>query len=301
MTTLTLGAVLFGLVFLAAGAQEPSPDFNTMISGGDLPHSVRLTAVDEDAFVRRLDVPPIFTESQGLAGPVYSVTSPYWGDVLRAAGVDTAPNKLEASYYLESGYVQTDVEGEEFWLVLNQRQRAILDRYIGLTVADLLVDEPGLMEILVAASRIESITVQVGSRFLSEAETARFWQVSAGLPRLASQALQEEPKPEDGEGSLWIIFNLPEGRAVQMRYFVAAAALVDSLGSDAYRVPDNWLGDVLGADAPTAGEPLKVGGRVVGQEAGHGSIVWWFVMVGGGLSAIGIALWLRRAGQVKPT
>ena len=49
-----------------------------MISGGDLPHSVRLSALDADSFTRRINLPPKMDEAPDVSGSRYLVTSPYW-------------------------------------------------------------------------------------------------------------------------------------------------------------------------------------------------------------------------------
>ncbi len=283
-----------GLLVVIAAAQEVPLVSQTRISGVNLPHSVLLSVVDEDAFVRRLDSPPILSNPPEPTGTVYTVTSPYWGAVLRDAGGVVATGELEASYFPVLGHVRVQNPGEEFWLVINQRQRAILDRYIALTAAGLLVNRPGILDVLVEASKFELITVQIGDRFLDETETAEFWQVARGLPRLSSSQMLASVVLEDDESRLWIIFNLPEGRAVQMSYSVAPGLLTDSLGAEAYRVPGDWLVNVLGADAPRPGEPSNIGGRAIEQDTRPGSPLWWLVMVGGGVSAIGAAIWLRR-------
>ncbi len=291
---LTLGAAVVGLFLATAVAQEVPPVSQTRISGGNLPHGVLLTVVDEDAFVRRLNRPPILDDPPEITGSVYTVTSRYWNEVLRDADKETAAADLQASYYPESGFVQVQEAGADVWIVINQRQRAILDRYIRLTLDGSLSKEPGILEVLIAAAEDEPVTVQIGDRFLDEVETAEFWRVSEGLPRLAPSDLPDQSGSRDGGETVWLIFNLPEGRAVQMRYSVAEATLVDSLGADAYRVPNDWLLSVLGADAPRPGEPLEVGGRSIEQNSGGGSPLWWGVLGGGGLSAIGAAIWLRR-------
>ncbi len=289
-----LGLAFIGLLMATAAAQEAPLVSQTRISGGNLPHSVLLTVVDEDAFVRRLDPPPILSEPPEPAGAAYTVTSPYWGAALRDAGELAATGALEASYFPEFGYARVQGTGGEFWLVINQRQQAILDRYIALTVAGLLADQPGILDVLVEASKVELITVQIGDRFLDESETAEFWQVAGGLSRLPSSQMPDQAVFAEDENRLWIIFNLPEGRAVQMRYSVAAGLLADSLGAEAYGVPGDWLVNVLGADAPKPGQPAKVGGQAIEQDTGPGSPLWWLVMGGGGLAAIGTAIWLRR-------
>ncbi len=294
VTALMAGAALIGLLVATVGAQEAAPVSRTRISGGNLPHSVLLTVVDEDAFVRRLDLPPILEQPPSPKGPVYTVTSAYWATVLKDADVEAGAGELDASYYPELGYARVLMSGEEFWLVLNQRQRAILNRYIDLTTAGSLKQEPHILEVLIETSKLELVTVQIGGRFLDKAETAQFWRVSDGLARLAGSEVPDQAEAETAEDILWIFFNLPEGRAIQMRYFVAEGLLVDSLGAEAFRVPVGWLADILGAHAPRPGETLAVGGRVIEQDAGRGSPLWWVVMGFGGLTAIGAAIWLRR-------
>ena len=139
------------------------------------------------------------------------------------------------------------------------------------------MNRPGILDVLVEASKFELITVQIGDRFLDETETAEFWQVARGLPRLSSSQMLASVVLEDDESRLWIIFNLPEGRAVQMSYSVAAGLLTDSLGAEAYRVPGDWLVNVLGADAPRPGEPSNIGGRAIEQDTRPGSPLWWLV------------------------
>ena len=289
-TALVIPLLLLGTVAASGGLPGTG---GTFVSGGDLIGAVRLAAADEDAFFRRINLPPQLEEPPRTAGRPYIVTSGYWNEVVPDED-DERPAGEEALYYATGGYVRA-MQGESaVWLVLDLRQRAIIDRYVRLAKDGLIGREPGILDVLSAAAKNELIGIQIDARRLSEAEASAFWAVVDDGARVSNTTAS---RPIGGPGGVWLIFGLLEGRSVQMLYTAAANTLVDSLGGEVYSVPDDWLLPVLGANAPSAGQPD--GGSTIEQQPSSGSPLWWLVMIGGGSLSLAIALWLsrRRAGR----
>lgn len=278
------------LPLLAAGgvtmAATPMP---VTLSGGGLPHAIRFAAVDADAFARRLDLPPKLETPPSPSGPSYLLETSYWDSVLRESGENGPAAEAVAVYYPSAGVVKARQGGDDVWLVLDLRQRAIINRYIRL--AWVLSPAPGVVEVLGAAAA-EEMSVQVGTRTLNAAEAARFWAGWAGLQPRAygpSDPLAAANAPD----TVWIIFGLAEGRSVQLLYVASEGLLIDAVGAQVSVVPPSWLVPVLGPQAATGpGFALSAGN--VPQEAGTGSPLWWAVMIGGGLGLLGAAVWLQR-------
>jgi hypothetical protein len=86
---------------------------------------------------------------------------------------------------------------------------------------------------------------------------------------------------ETGE-SYWLIVTLPEGRA--LRYYYDGETVTEALGTERYDASavNEMLEAVVPQDLP-----------VIAEQEPVGSLLWWPVMVGGGLAAIGLAIWLR--------
>jgi len=278
------------LPFLAVGgvtvAATPMP---VTLSGGDLPHAIRFAAVDADAFARRLDLPPKLETPPSPLGPSYQLETPYWDSVLRKPGEDRPAAEVVAVYYPSAGVVKARQGDADVWLVLDLRQRKIIDRYIRL--GGVLSATPGVMEVLGQAAA-EAISVQIGTKTLDPAEAARFWAGVAGLqPRAYKPG--DPANTTDTADAVWIIFGLQEGRSVQLLYAAADGLLIDRIGAQVYVVPPSWLVPVLGPAAAT-GPGFALSAGSVPQEAGTGSPLWWALMIPGGLALLGAAVWLQR-------
>lgn len=277
---------LICLAWFAAGAAGETLS-QTTLSGGDLPQPVTLAAADEDAFLRRINLPPKLDDPPATAGTGYAVESPYWVEVLSVNGKAAAETR--AVYYPNGGFVNARQGGEDVWLVLDLRQRALLDRYIRLARLGRLSASPGMLEVLGAAAVDEVIGIDIGSRSLDEAERAAFWRGAAGLRPSASVAGRPGVSGGRPEG-LWIVFSLPEGRSVQALYYETGgvAYLTDSTLSEIYALPNRWLEPVLGE-----GGASGLGLTRVPQASGSGSKLWWVVLAGGGGACLALAAWLR--------
>ncbi len=270
----------------------------TFISGGDLTGSVRLAFADEDAFFRRLSLPPQLEAAPSAAAGSYTVRSGYWNEVV-PDDEDDRPAAAAAFYYPSGGYVRAQQGDTAVWLVLDLRQRAILDRYIRLGSAGQLTAAPSLLSVLVTAAESEPLSVAVGSRPLSASEVVAFWAATsayqfpiASVPSAASRAeLDGEPE------AVWLTIGLPEGRSVRLRYLYGRALLLDPFSLAIYAVPPGWLEPVLGADAPRPGQVPPSDGLDLAGEPGRGSPIYW-LLVPLGIVAVASAFWLqRRLGQ----
>lgn len=269
----------------------------TVVTGGDLPGAVRLAAADEDAFFRRIDLPPRLTRPPSVSGPSYTVSSGYWDTVLRDdAGQDAAapssPAERDALYYPDTGHVRARQGGGDVWLLLDERQRAILDRYIRLGRAGLLVGAPGVLEVVRAAAlQSEPIGVQVGPRALTPAEAASFWRL-AGAATLRREAAGGPPDA-GSPGVTWVILTLLEGRSLRLLYDAAGGLLFDPVSGEVYTVPERWLVPLLG-EAAAAGPGFALAPAPVQQQPSRGPGLWWPFMLGGGLALLAAAWWSQR-------
>jgi hypothetical protein len=271
-----------------------------VISGGDLAGSVALAPIDADAFQRRLNQPPRFKVPPMAEGISYSVETEYWDDAVRED--DKSPRaESAATYYPESGFVRVRQGAEDAWIVIDLRQRALLDRYIQLAKGGEIEPQSGFLAVLTAASASEETSVQIGSRVLTPAEEQAFWRVSSGLRPLDTSRLPDGAAPNAGSNSAWIIVTLPEGHAVEMLYTYASGTLIDGLGEEVYAVPSDWLRPVIGDyDGATL---ASLSSSSIERNDPPGGWYWWLLLVGGGLACLVAAFWAdrrlasRRAGR----
>jgi hypothetical protein len=310
---LRLLAFLFSVGFLLAtrvDAQEFEMPSVT-ISAGDLEHAVELAPADADAFRRRVNQLPRLEDPPSVAGEPYIVTTSYWAVTVRLEEDEDALDvSVRGDYYADGGYVRVtlengdaedseDAEGpEDVWMVLSLRQRAILDRYIRLANDGLIGETPLTLEVLGAAAATEVFGVQLGTRTLARDETATFWSLISSLTSLDILRNPEFTPPGALPHVVWITVTLPEGRSVRFVYNAVAGTLVEPLSQDVYPVSKDWLSPILGGyDVTTIGTTLT---STIVQEEPPGSLLWWPVMAGGGLVAIGAAVWLRRRAAPTP-
>lgn len=272
-------------VSLTSSAAALSAGFEVVLSGGDLPHSVRLARADADAFVRRLGPPPKLDDVPEFSGTGYKIASGYWDDILRNGRDDRAPAELDAFYFEDGGYVVARQDGRDVWMVLDLRQRAILDRYLSLTRAGTIRPEPGVLEVLTVASRSESIGVEIGGVRLDETQRRNFWPLLAVGPRAT---FTDPPQAPLGARGVWLVFSLQEGRSVQVFYERQAGLFIDSFGSEIYAV-STPMAMLIDGIVPRSNTGIRVA-----QESSTGSFAWWLIMGGSGLACIGAAVWLSK-------
>ena len=256
-----------------------------MLSGGDLPHSVKLARADADAFVRRLSAPPVLDETPELRGTAYKIASTYWDDLLRNGRDDRGAAELEALYYEDGGYVGAKQDGREVWMVLDLRQRAIIDRYLALTRAGTLRDQPGVLEVLVVAARSEIIGVEIGGVPLTDEQRRSFWSLMLVGPRATHM---DPPQVPLGARGVWMVFQLEEGRSLQVFYERQAGLFIDSFGAEMYSVSTPLAALIDGI------VPRTTTGLAIEQQRSTGSYVWWVIAGGAGLACLGIAYWLSQ-------
>jgi hypothetical protein len=247
--------------------------------------TVRLAPADADAFRRRLSAPPAYSGPLPT-GETFVVTSDYW-DATLGTGAGAPAIEPAGTYFPADGIVKLRQAGRDAFFVLDQRQRANLDRYIKLVRQGQIGSAPGLLEVLVAASNAEPISIEIGSRFLKEDERAAFWRLAAGFNPLD---LPPAEPPRDSPSVVWITFGLPEGRSVLLGYAPGSGTVFDTSGREVYGVPKQWLQPILGDYAPKF-DSFK---RQIEQQEPHGSLLWWPVMLGGGVGLLAAAVWLRR-------
>ena len=221
-----------------------------------------------------------------IAGSGYRLTTLYWDEVLRNGRSDREPAEAAATYFEDGGYVRARQGGEDVWLALDLRQRAIIDRYLRLTRAGLLNERPGVLEVLEVASRGERIGVDIGGSQLSPVEARELW---AGLAVSPGPSFRDQPQqPVTTDSGAWLIFSLEEGRSVQVIYDPATRTLTDFYGSETYRV--------IPPVAFTIESVMRGGGSglTIEQQSGRGSSIWWLIMLGVGIAGLATAVWLNR-------
>ncbi|HEX5367884.1 MAG TPA: hypothetical protein VFY10_00550 [Dehalococcoidia bacterium] len=295
---LLIAVALWPAISQASAVPIPIP--GVVISGGDLPHAVHLAPVDADAFRRRVNRPPHLQDAPAPSGPSYTVSSPYWQiSFLPDKDKDESDKSkvaMDATYYPDGGYVLEQADGHDAWIVIDLRQRAILDRYIRITQDGGIGENPDALQVLASFSKDEPLGVQIGSRALDANQASSFWAIAStlkplDLPPNPDFAPPDEPRPV----ILWITITTPAGQAIQFLNSTVTGTLVEPLSQTVYPVAKDWLAPILGPyDATTIGTTLT---GTIEQHHSTGSHLWWIVMVGGGLLTIGLAaLWQRRLG-----
>jgi hypothetical protein len=251
------------------------------ISGGDLPHPVRLAPADEDAFSRRINTPPrLDNRPERATGATYTLTSPYWSDILLRPG--RPPVEEAATYFAEGGIVRARQAGQDIWLALDLRQQAILARYLRLTKAGALDERPSLVSVLVASVREENVTVEAAGSPLTAGQVGALW---SALASTRTPQFLDTPQPPKAEGGVWLVFGLEEGRSLQLFYEPRSASLTDALGTERYSVTPA-LAAVLGSIKPTP--------HSIDDAVNPGSSAWWVVMIAGGILGLAAAYWFLR-------
>jgi hypothetical protein len=252
------------------------------ISGGDLTGSLRLAPADADMFRRRVVQPPRLEDPPAVSGLPYLVTSDYWASAVRLEDDEEAEDVGdEGHYYPDGGFVRVDLGGDDVWLVLDLRQRSILDRYIRLREQGLIGDTPSTLEVLAEAFNMETMAVEAGAELVEP-------EVAAGLLSDLVEANPEpgvEPRqpPSPSDDGFWLTVMQVQGGV--LRYFYDGRTLTESLGTERYDATS--VAGTLDGLAPASTPAIQ-------NEDPAGSLLWWPVMIGGGIAALGAALWLRR-------
>lgn len=274
-----LALMLIGASSLPSAAQSPIPFVEIYLD--NLPQPLRLADADADAFQRRLNRPPLL-EARPIAGGVsIGVDTPYWDAALRESP-DGPQVGIGGQYYQDGGFVELDRGGRAAWIVLDLRQRAILDRYIRFANEGAIGPQPSALEMIVLAAAEEPVGVEVGGRVLSQDEKLGLWDVIDVHNGWVTQA--DAPLPPAGDAGYWFVFTLPEGRSLQYYYDPAAGTLTDALVTETF--------DVHLSREATLPEPN--GAPQVEQQSPRGSWLWWPVMLGGGSVFLALAVWLQR-------
>jgi hypothetical protein len=296
-------AIVTGLLLLGAGIvspvvrAQPIEIPRVVIRGESLAHEVALAPADADEFRRRVSQPPRLDDAPGASGDSYEVITPYWDSAIQRKGEEDEDDDLraseEATYYPEGGYVRADLAGTAVWMVLDIRQQAILNRYLGLARDDRIGPAPSTFEVLAASIEADSNT-EAGASFSLEAGVQVVEPATAGalVAKIAaanpSPLLQPFQQPQETSGGYWLTLFLPEGRSLQ--YYFDGRKLTDWLGTEQY-------------DASTASAELTelapTSLPVIDDDPVEGSRVWWVIAGGGGLVVIGLAVWLSRRRSAK--
>ncbi len=308
MRALILAALLALTALQALPQAAGAAPSQTWISGGSLREPIRFAAVDEEALYRRLNAPPKLSEPPATAGASYTIQTPYWGIVLPGRPGERPAAEDKALYYPAGGLVRARQNGNDVWLVLDDRQQAVIARYIGLGEKALIQAEPGILEVLRGdALAGGQVTVTLGTRVLTDGEKSRFWAQLPEAMRLRTpfagltdsdreylrRQLASNERGQAGTGPpAWFTFDLAEGRAVRLLFDPDRSRLVDYTGEEVYSVAPTLLTQTFGAGADISAPGLTA--VPVPGDQGAGSPLWWVVMAGGGLTLTGAAALLQR-------
>jgi len=280
---LLLPLILAVVIALTSASTHASTAETTItISGGNLPHSVDLAAADVDSFMRRINTPPRLDDKPaGATGSTYTLSSQYWSNILSRPG--RASVDADATYFPEGGIVRAEQGGKDAWLVLDIRQRAILARYIRLTLNGSLDQRPGLLKVLTSAANDEEITVEANGGPIGSQQVGPLW---AGLANTGTPQFLNPPEPPDvGMTGYWVVFGLDEGRSLQMYYQAGTPGkLTDALGDERYTV-STQLASVLDSVKAT---PHNI------NDPSTGSYAWWIVGLGLGIVCLAGAVLFSR-------
>jgi hypothetical protein len=254
---------------------------------------ITLAPADADAFQRRLNQPPLLDDPPPFDGPSYTVTTAYWDPAVREEEDEPAVEPA-AEYFPAGGFVRARQDGKDVWLVLDLRQRAILDHYVGYGTRQGLPSDPVLRQAALNPSALliaflgyygqgESIAIEVGDRLLTADEAEAF--LASVAPGLYGVTFLDPPQPpRRGASGYWVRLTLPEGRALSYFLDTSAHTLTDSLGTESYD-----LSSAAGGGIPDSAEVL-----LIEDESPVGSQLWWLLAVGGGVSLLALAFALRR-------
>ena len=244
---------------------------------------IELAPADADAFQRRLNKPPQLETLPAASAPSFPVITAYWDSAVEKDD-DEGVVEAEAEYFPSGGFVRAQQSGLDVWLVLDLRQRAILDRYIRFGIEDSRqLPRPGALELVRFASKTETVGIETGDRLLTESEARSFWDAFDSLVARASFNNPAQPPMALDASGYWLTFSLPEGRAQQYFLDTASGMLADSLGTESYDF-SGLIGRTLPGSA--AALPLE-------QQDPTGSALWWLLAIGGGIGLLAIAVWLR--------
>jgi hypothetical protein len=296
---LRLGPLLL-LVLLLHGVASPFPAAasQTKITPVEIDvngNTYLLAPADADAFQRRLNQPPKLKDPPSAGGPSYTVTTAYWDAAVREEDGDPAIEDA-AEYFPQGGFVRTRQDGKDVWLVIDLRQRAILDHYILYGTTQRLPQDPTSMRAVLNPSALlvmflayygqgEPIAIEVGDRLLTTDQADAF--LSSVAPNLIFQlTFLDPPQPPDREATsgYWVTITLPEGRSLEYFYDTANATLTDALGIETFD-----LKAAAGGGIPESAEVAQIE-----QQSPAGSLLWWPIMIGGGVAFLVLAVWLRR-------
>jgi hypothetical protein len=277
--------VVFGLLLTPRVQAQEADEFDiptVAISGGDLPFTVTLAPADADSFRRRVNQLPRLEDEPSVSGTMYTITSSYWPvSVHLKDDEDFLDVSVKADYYPNGGFVRLTLNDDHIWAVLNLRQRSILDRYVRMANAGEISKSPSTMDVLARADIDEVVGLDMGETHLPDPTAQRLF---SSLSRANASPMLDprQPPPSDGDGA-WLIVTLVEGRT--LRYYYDGSTLTEGLGTERYDASS--VTDILSAAASS--DP-----PVLDEEKPAGSLLWWPVMFGGGIVALGIAVWLQR-------
>jgi hypothetical protein len=281
MVMLVVLGIALGAGAMASSAQEPPA---TVISGNALRQPVRLSRTDEDDFRRRLGLPPLLEVVPAVDRDFYIVTSGYWDEAIRAGQQDELAVETTAHYFEDEGLVRARQGNDDVWLVLDLRQRAILNRYLRLARLGRLSERPGALSVLAQAWRSEEISVEVEGDLLTPLQKNIFL---TGVNLGEAPSFPAEPIKMTERRGVWIVFGLQEGRSVRIFYDPDTQEFLDAYGTEVYKVHEQTVLAIAAANTPGRGP-------VIEEDKGRGSPVWWLIMLVAGAVGLAIAALARR-------
>lgn len=188
--------ILAAFVALLAAAEAPTSPAEakgnlTVISGGDLPHSITLPFEDDFAFWAPSSIVTTWDLLPGWPTALDSAPAdPGIGyDVqMEVAGFGFIPTdageRVNSTYYyprVGAMELRTEPGSDAKWLQLDTDRAALLNRYIALGRAGLLSEEPSILDVFAAEYKVNGTftPVAVDGRLLTSEELASFWPIVA--------------------------------------------------------------------------------------------------------------------------
>jgi hypothetical protein len=292
---LLLVLVVGGASVQPVAAQSPIVPMTIGVGG----NVFTLAPADADAFQRRINRPPLLDDAPVAAAPFYIVTTAYWDDAIRE-DEDEAVVAEEAEYFPAGGFVRARQGEDDAWIVLDLRQRAILDHYILYGTQQRLPQDPSLKERMLHPSALlivflayygvgETIAIEVGNGLLEAEEADAF--LASIAPHLVFQLTFLDPQepPEPTAEGYWVTFTLPEGRTLQYFLDTSASTLTDSLGTEVYDI----------SSAAGGGIPESAAATQIEQEDPVGSALWWLAAVAGVAALVALAFRARNGASIS--
>lgn len=249
----TFALTLFATAGSGARVAEAKGNL-TVISGGDLSHSITIPFEDDFAlwapssiattwdlfpdWPTALDAAP---EDPGLGYDV-QMEAPGFGLIATDTG-----ERVASTYYPRVGAMElrTESGSDASWIQLDTDRAALLNRYIALAQAGLLSEKPGILDIFAAGYELcgTPTPIEVDGRSLNSEELDSFWAVvaSGAWPEIPVTISRAGAKPSAGNSEAeqeridaivygypefaLLVLLAPDGRRLELAYYPSTSTI----------------------------------------------------------------------------